>query len=108
MLIAQALIVECGDDGLAGSRGGNDKVLEAVMPFALHSELLAHLALMGPRFDIQEKKRRFERFALFRRHCAIESNGIPGRFIGFVFGAFPVRVERGIELLEDVWRAHLR
>src|SRR5688572_16975167 len=40
VLIAQALVVERGNDGLAGSRRGYDKILEAVMPFALHSELL--------------------------------------------------------------------
>ena len=108
VLIAQALVVERGDDGLAGSRRGHDKILEAVMPFALHGELLEHLALVGPRFDIQEQKRRLERVALLRRDRAIESRGIPGRFIGFVFGTLPVRFERGIELLEDVRRAHLR
>ena len=72
------------------------------MPFALHGELLEHLALMGPRFDIQEQKRRLEKVALLGRDRAIESRGIPGRFIGFVFGTLPVRFERGIELLKDV------
>ena len=108
VLIAQAFVVQRGDDGLAGSRGGDDEILEAVMPFALHGELLEHLALMWPGFDIQEEKRRLERLALLRRHRAIESSGIPSRFVRLVFGAFPVRVERGIELLEDVRRAHLR
>jgi hypothetical protein len=40
--------------------GGNHKILEAVMPFALHGKLLEHLALMWPWFDIQEEKRRLE------------------------------------------------
>ncbi len=108
MLIAQALVIQRGHDGLASACGGNDKILEAVMPFALDGELLEHLALMWPGFDVKEEERRLKRFALLRRDSPIESSGIPFRFIRLVFGAFPVRVERGIELLEDVRRAHLR
>ena len=93
---------------VASTRGGNDKILEAVMPFALDGELLEHFALMLPGFDIQEEKRRLKRFILLRRHRAFESSGIADRFIGLVFGAFPIGVEGRIELLEDVGRAHLR
>ena len=78
------------------------------MPFALHSELLEHFALMWPWFDIQEEKRRLERFDLLWRHRSIESSRILDRFIRLVFGAFPVRVERGVEFLENVVGAHLR
>lgn len=45
---------------------------------------------------------------MFRCDGAIESCAIACRFIRFVFSAFPIRVERGAELLKDVWRLHLR
>src|SRR3954471_18574496 len=106
--VTQTFVVQCGDDGLASSCSRDYEVLEAVMPIALYSELLEHLALMWPGFDVQEEKRRLERFALLRRNSAIEASGVLRRFIRLVFGAFPVRVESGIELLENVRRAHLR
>src|SRR3954453_19623110 len=107
VLITQTFVVQCGDDRLASSGGGDYEILEAVMPFALHRELLEHLALMRPGFDVQEEKRCLERVALLRCHRAIEASGIPSRFIRLVFGTLPVRVERGVELLDYVRRAHL-
>ena len=64
VLVAQALVVQRGDDGLAGSGGGDDKILEAVMPVALYGELFEHLALVGPGFDVQEEERRLQRVVL--------------------------------------------
>jgi hypothetical protein len=60
VLITQTFVVQCGDDRLASSGGGDDEILEAMMPFALHRELLEHLALMRPGFDVQEEQRRLE------------------------------------------------
>src|SRR5947207_3279883 len=108
VLITQTFVVQCGDDRLASSGGGDYEILEAVMPFALHRELLEHLALMRPGFDVQKEKRCLEGLALLRCHGAIEASGIPSWFIRLVFGALPVRVERAVELLDIVRRAHLR
>ena len=72
------------------------------MPVALHGELFEHLALVGPGFDVQKEERRLQGVALFRRHRAIESIAVADGIVDFVFGALPVHVECGIELLKDV------
>ena len=74
----------------------------------LHSQFLEHLALVRPGFDIKKQERGFERVALLRSHGAIETSRIADRVVRLVFRAFPVGVERGGELLEDVGRFHLR
>ena len=53
-LRAQALEVEGGDDGLAGTRGGDHQVLEAVVAFAFGGELFENLGLMRPGRDVQK------------------------------------------------------
>ena len=52
VVVAQPLVVQRGNDGLARSGRGDNEVLESVMPVTLDGELFEHLALVGPGFDI--------------------------------------------------------
>ena len=106
-LLAQAPVVERRDDGLAGAGRRDDEVLVAPVPLALDGELLEHLPLVGPGFEVEEEEGVSGCLPLLRRYGAVEPRSVPLRVVGLVFGALPVGVEGRIELLEDVGRSHL-
>jgi hypothetical protein len=99
-------VVQRGNDGLAGSGGGDDEVLPSPMPLTFSIQLLEDLGLMWPRLHVEHEQRGIQR--VLSRLCdrAIEPRRIPRWCVVFVLRAGPVACEGRVELFQYLRRRY--
>lgn len=99
--VLDTLVVETSHHGLARAGGGHHQVLPTPMNLTFGLELFQNVALERVGGDVESVLQRFALSLLF--DGADEAFTIPVGEVGLEFGVLPVRLEGGLELLEDAW-----
>ncbi len=111
-LLGQALVVEGGDDRLAGASRGDEQVAVPVVHHPLDLELLEHLRLVRVGPHLQAGQREGDPIMGLRasrlRQRVVEPVTVALGVVGLERRVVPVGVEGGAELLEQRRRAHRR
>lgn len=94
--LAKAAVVECRDQGLAGTSSRDDQVPESMMSFSFRLQALKHLALEGPRLQVEVEDLRRHRDN-GRTNGAVEAVGVARWIVGLVVGVSPIAFECGLE-----------
>lgn len=101
VLVTQPLVVQGGDHGLAGASGGHDEVAAAPVPTAFDLECLEDLLLVGPGAQLETGEVDVGAAARGMVHGDLEPLAVPLGLVRLELVAFPVRVERRGELLQQ-------
>ena len=95
-LLSKPPIVECGHEGLAGTGRRNDEVAVAMMAFPLGFQALEHLALEGPRLEVEVEDLESAPVTVVARTARSKRSASRAGIVRLVVRIGPVALEGGL------------